>query len=140
MGSITKSIKENLKMQAIKIADTVAESVKDPVTDTFYKSMTECMIPAFESATQEMFAQVSIAMKSRLEHEEKRMKELREKEFKSITKQMGEMSRNLELLNENIANLNATQNTETMQPRYDYDQPVDKIQAIKYEIIDHLKI
>ena len=137
--SITKSIKENLKMQAIKIADTVAESVKDPVTDTFYKSMTECMIPAFESATQEMFAQVSIAMKSRLEHEEKRMKELREKEFKSITKQMGEMSRNLELLNENIANLNATQNTETMQPRYEYDEPVDKVQAIKDEIIDHLK-
>jgi len=66
LPSIVKCIKELFNTQSYEIVDSVSKSVKDPVSVAFHQSMSEIIIPTYESATRQMFTQISLAMESTL--------------------------------------------------------------------------
>merc|ERR1719174_416647 len=64
--SIVKCIKELFNTHSYEIMESVSKSVKDPVSVAFHQSMSEIIIPTYESATRQMFTQISLAMESTL--------------------------------------------------------------------------
>merc|ERR1719174_2261535 len=96
--SIVKCIKELFNTQSYEIVDSVSKSVKDPVSDAFHQSMSEIIIPAYESATRQMFTQISLAMESTLSKNESIMDENLQNNNGKIVQKLDEMKKLIEEL------------------------------------------
>jgi len=57
--ALSKNAKESSKVRTKEVIEAVSSSIKEPVTDAFHKSMRNVMIPAYETATNQMFSQIS---------------------------------------------------------------------------------
>jgi enhancer of mRNA-decapping protein 4 len=68
--AILKTLAASVAIQIQEASSThlkdMIEAVKEPINDTFYSSMREFMVPAFESATKQMFGQISSTLQSGL--------------------------------------------------------------------------
>ncbi len=134
-SSLTKSVKESTKINADELATEIAAKLKDPLVESFYKSMRELMIPAFESGTRQMFEQISSSIEKGLELRQKE-KDEHTKTLEAMTKRMDAMAKTMEVLIQGVAKVtvgasaSVSSNAPTSLPA------VDKTELLRGKIND----
>ncbi len=140
-STVSKSVKEATKINTNELATELASKLKDPLVDSFYKSMRELMIPAYESGTRQMFDQISSSIERGLDLKQKDGDE-NEKNAKAMEDMMNRldaMSKTMEVLIQGVAKV-AVGGNKTSQTSLPSAPPVvDKIELIKGKIGEFLE-
>uniref|UniRef100_A0A7S4K9R6 Enhancer of mRNA-decapping protein 4 C-terminal domain-containing protein n=1 Tax=Odontella aurita TaxID=265563 RepID=A0A7S4K9R6_9STRA len=109
-ATIQKSTRDAYKVRTKEVVEGVSAEVGGKVVEAFHKSMREVMIPAYESATRQVFSQVSSAVQSglaaqtqqRSAHEAEMMQLMR-----AMSSKMDTMSSTIEVLTAEVTKLKA---------------------------------
>lgn len=134
-SSVTKSVKEATKINADELATEIAAKLKDPLVESFYKSMRELMIPAFESGTRQMFEQISSSIEKGLEIRQKE-KDDHTKALEAMSKRMDAMARTMEVLIQGVAKVTVGASASVSSNAPTSPPAVDKIELLKGKIND----
>jgi hypothetical protein len=127
-STVAKSVKESTKINTSELATEIASKLQDPLVDSFYKSMRELMIPAFESGTREMFGQITSSIEKGLDLKQKDM-DTNSKAMEDMVKRMDAMAKTMEVLIQGVAKVTVGANVD----------PVPAVPAAPTPTIENLK-
>jgi len=135
--TVAKSVKDTYKVRTSEVADAVCEAVRDPVVEAFNKTMKEVLVPAYESATRQMFSQASSAIESGLAAQKPTQDDSQLTQLiQSMSAQMNLMARSIEALSIEVAELRTVVNTTACANTAPIaQQVVDPTLAIRDEIV-----
>ena len=133
-STVTKSVKESSKINTDELAVEIAAKLKEPLIESFYQSMRELMIPAFEAGTRQMFEQISASIEKGLELKQKERDE-HSKSLDTMTKRMDAMAKTMEVLIEGVAKM-AVGVKASPEAVVSSSPVVDKMELLKQKIND----
>lgn len=140
--AVSIAARESYKVKGREVVEGVCEGMRDPIVEAFNKTMREVMIPAYESATRQIFSQVSTAVESGLAAQ-KAAAAQKDGELiqtlQSMSAQMETMAKTIQALSTEVTQLrSAIGSAGGMAPA---PQPpvVDPAQAVRDEILALLR-
>ena len=136
-STVTKTVKESTKINTDVLANEIAQKLHDPLTESFHKSMRDLMIPAFESATRQMFEQISTTVEKGLDLKQNNDSDTT-KALEQMSKRMDAMAKTMEVLIQGVAKMTTTSITPTSQKVTSAPSPVDKVESLKTKISELL--
>jgi enhancer of mRNA-decapping protein 4 len=132
-SAVSKSVKESTKINTDELATDIASKLKDPLVDSFYKSMRELMIPAFEAGTRQMFEQISDSVEKGLEMK-KKSKDKDAKSLEEMSKRMDAMAKTMEVLIQGVAQMTSGSNVTSAPAASNASPVVDNTEFLKAKI------
>lgn len=132
--SLAKNVKDSLKVNTADLATSITSQISEPVVGAFHQSMREVMIPSYESATQQMFGQISASLDKGLEKQGNNDDETK-KLFDGMAKRMDAMGKTIEVLIQAVAQLHTSQSPQ----KEINDNNVDASEVLRAKIVELLK-
>ncbi len=132
-STVTKSVKESTKINTSELANEIARKLEDPLTESFYKSMRDIMIPAFESGTRQMFEQISTSVEKGLDVKNQNHDDM-QKAMNEMTKRMDAMAKTMEVLIQGVAKMSVGTQKSAVAPQNTLPPHVDKVELLKGKI------
>jgi len=140
--AISKTLEPSLSSKIQEVSGShlkdMIETVKMLINDTFYSSMREFMVPAYESATKEMFGQISSTLQSGLTTNHNGNNDLL-KVVHHMAERMNAMSKTIELLIATVNHLSSSLNAVDITPSSELSVQ-DSKQSLRQEIEHFLNI